>query len=86
MTVTLTPTEQRIINLLSDGYPHHRLDLMALLNDDMTSFKTLAVHIFNLRKKLRPTGEDIITEVVNPRTHVHFRLVRLLGSAYNGYR
>lgn len=86
MTVLLTPTEQRIIDLLSDGYPHHRLDLMKLLDDDMTSWKTLAVHVYNIRRKIRPTGRDVITELVNPRAHPHYRLVRLLGSACNGYR
>lgn len=81
-----TPTEQRIIDLLSDGLPHARSELMGLLNDDMTTVKTLGMHIYRIRNKLAGHGQNIITEVVGGRRQIHFRYVRLIGSAYSGYR
>lgn len=80
-----TPTEGRIIDLLSDGLPHHRKELMALLNDDRAEYKTLSVHIFRMRQKLRPHGQDITTEV-GRGYKIMFRHVRLLASAYAGYK
>ncbi len=77
MTDGFTPTEVRILNVLSDGEAHTRKELMGCLNDELTGFGTLAVHIHGLRKKLRERGEFVVTERPG-RSPVMFRHVILL--------
>lgn len=80
--MTFTPTQQRILGVLSDGVAHKREDLMACLNDDMTTLTTLTTHLCLLRRKLRKKGEDIISVSApfqpgkSPSMYQH---VRLLG-------
>lgn len=73
-----TPTEQRMLKILSDGFPHHKSELQACLYDEES---TIRQHIYNIRAKLRPRGEDIVCEL---RLHgIHYRHVRLLASPYD---
>lgn len=57
----LTPTEQLIYDELGDGASHPKDHLILCLPDDWSedAFRT---HIYNLRKKLNPIGQDIVTE------------------------
>lgn len=76
-----TPTEQRFIDLLSDGLSHNRSEFVPLLYDELGRLATIRFHIMQIRRKLRPIGEDIVCEIPNGRTP-HYRHVRLLHSAY----
>ena len=81
-----TPTQQRLLERLSDGRPHRLDELQTLLWDDMTTKGTLAVHICNLRKRLRPRGEDIVCEIGGAyNMYRYYRHVRLLASPNTGY-
>lgn len=62
----LTPTEQRIIDLLKDGKPHDRKELIGLLGDDQASNPTISVHLKNVRKKIAPHGKLIIPVFIDP--------------------
>ena len=54
----LTRTQGSILNLLKDGkyHTHDEIRKKCLLDDQADSFKN---HLANLRKLLRPIGEDI---------------------------
>ncbi len=76
------PTKQRILEMLADGLPHTKAELMTCFEDDMAPVSSLFTHISSLRKDLRPIGQDIICEYIRRRTH--YRHVRLLASPYDG--
>jgi len=71
----LTPTEQRIYEMLSDGRLHKRSELMTCLADALASRQTFNVHMSYLRRKL-PKG-FMIDCVLRDRT-LHYRLARFL--------
>lgn len=77
-----TPTQRRILAVLNDGMPHNRGELWACIGDDKGVPSLLSQHISNIRKHLRPIGQDIICEFAN-RT-LNYRHVRLLASTYDG--
>lgn len=79
-----TPTEQRILKLLSDGQRHKRKEIHACLFDELSELKTIRYHICMMRKVLRPKGEDIICEMY--MGGLYYRHVRLLASAYDGVK
>lgn len=60
-TIRLTPTEERMANLLSDGREHTREELRACLRDEMSM--SIKQHLYTLRKKLRTDGFDIRCEL-----------------------
>lgn len=62
-----SPVPRRILELLSDGLPHHRDELRLCLNDELAGIHSVHSHISYLRKVLRTIGEDIICEVVKRR-------------------
>jgi hypothetical protein len=57
-----TPSEQRIIDLLADGMPHERREVLACLKDEMATLNSLSVMIHRLRPKVRELGQEIVTE------------------------
>ncbi len=63
MTRPFTPTEQRIMDVLADGRLHASDDLHQCLSDNSEPLEgmltSLPVHLSNMRKILRPRGEDI---------------------------
>lgn len=75
-----TPTEQRIIDLLSDGLPHERDEVVERIlpnvKEPQKHRHTIAAHIFYIRIKIRAMGEDIITEL--RKGGIHYRRVMLL--------
>ena len=79
-----TVTEQKILDVLSDGQPHSQEELHACLWDDQGSLANIRPHITHIRQKLRPLGQDIICEYIDRRRL--YRHVRLLHSANDGYR
>lgn len=77
-----TQTEQRILEILSDGMPHHGTELLGRVLGEHGSLPTIQVHISNIRKKLLPIGQTILSEC-NPRNAAGtyaYRHVRLLKS------
>jgi len=74
-----TPTQQRILNVLSDGLPHPVDELVRCLNDDLSTRRHVSPHLTALRKLLRYRGETIAC-IHNHRTPCYMH-VRLLSSA-----
>lgn len=72
----LTPTQQRLYDLLLDGYPHSRDELISLLDDEFNERPEDCVyaHLSNMRKQLGPHGQDIVTRGINGKST--YRLVR----------
>ena len=78
-----TPTQQRILNVLSDGMPHTKEEMRDCLNDELSGGNNLRVHLTYLRKKLRTVGQTIVYEFQWPNKML-YRHVRLLASANDG--
>lgn len=81
---SLTKAEQRLFNVLQDGRLHPFQELFDALDNDLNSAVVVRVHLFHMRKKLRPAGYDI-TSLKDGGT-LRYQLVRLLASAYDGKR
>lgn len=77
-----TPTEKRILDLLRDGRPHHRKEVHACLEDDLSDISAIYPHMTRLRNKLQPSGQDILA-VTTGRT-TYYQQVVLLYSANDG--
>lgn len=76
-----TPTQARILHILSDGLRHSQQELMCALDDDLADTPALDMQLHRLRKKMEPEGETIVKETVSgPK--VCYRHVRLLGNPY----
>lgn len=77
-----TPTEQRFIDLLSDGLSHTKSEMMQCLWDEHNERPLVAMqmHVSRIRKKLRPKGEDLVCEVSGYR--IFYRHVRMLSNPY----
>ena len=81
-----TPTEQLLLSVLYDNKLHHAeelLEVVAKSEEDVNKKQTkakLAVHLCNIRQKMRPTGQDVTAEYVNGETY--HRLVCLNTGAY----
>ncbi len=80
-----TPTQQRLLSVLADGLSHTRAELRACINDELAGPGALWSHLHLLRKRLRPSGEDVICELRNGRI-ICYRHVRLLASSTDGKR
>ena len=79
--IEFTPTQQRLLKVLSDGERHEKDELWECLGDDKATGNNLRVHLTYLRKKLRAIGEDITTEFIYRK--FTYRHVRLLSRARN---
>lgn len=74
-----TPTEARIVEVLSDGMPHPMRELVACLWDaDQGDASNVHPHLTAIRSHLRPKGEDILCQMVNRR--LMYRHVRLISA------
>lgn len=73
----MTPTQQRIMDVLSDGYAHKRADLLACI-DELAEPSALRQHIRRMRKVLRPRGEDIVC-VLTGTIGLGYRWIRIVG-------
>lgn len=71
-----TPTEQRVIDWLSDGY-RHRFEEYLGLDYDPSERKALIAQIGNIRRKLEGTGFGVICEA---RGRIrYYRIVRFIS-------
>lgn len=61
--VGFTPTERRILELLADGLPHRREEVLLCLDDELADYTHLSGHIKNARRKLLPLGYDVVCQV-----------------------
>ena len=89
MSNKFTPTQVRILAVLSDGLPHRREELRDVLPDELGSLDNVRPHLTAIRRVLRPRGEDIVCEFSQaPGTKRCwcYRHVRLLASADDGQR
>lgn len=82
-TVVWTETEVRILKVLSDGHMHEKAHLQKCVNDELSTHAVNS-HLRNIRRKLRPIGEDIICQFYDKK--LFYRHVRLLTSPTNGYK
>jgi DNA-binding response OmpR family regulator len=71
--IRLTPTERRILAILSDGKPHPRQELQGCLNDDLATPQVVRQHISNLRTKI-DSGQEIISTFHNKK--MCYRLIK----------
>jgi hypothetical protein len=55
-----TLTQRILVEVLKDGQPHKRADLMEYLPDNLSSSGALRFHICNIRKILKTRGMDIV--------------------------
>lgn len=72
MEIHWTPTQQKIINILSDGQYHSADELLVCL-DKFTDPQVLKVHLTFIRKKLEPLGQTIL----NVNTGRGFRYIQV---------
>lgn len=72
-----TPIEQRIIDLMSDGMPHSRLEIIQCTFDpEYTEWNAMLQHIMHINHKLKGTGTVI--HCVRQGMNHSYRHVRLL--------
>lgn len=76
---SFTPTQQRILEVLGDGMPHSRSELMKCIDDPLSDYTCLNNQLSKIRRKIRPKAREIVCETVHRQTH--YRLVGLVGSA-----
>jgi hypothetical protein len=57
--IKLTPTQQRMIDVLGDGKLHTRQELHTCLCDRLGSLNNIREHLNLLRKKLQPAGMEV---------------------------
>lgn len=79
--MTFTPTQQRILKILSDGMEHTRAELWEAIDDELAGKTVLAVHLHHLRKKLEAQGTTIACISHGNRRKLMYRHVRLLTSS-----
>ena len=77
-----TPTELAILRLLSDGQAHALSELHQCLPDELSALSAVYVHVSNIRKRLRLSGQTIVCEIANRRCY--YRHVVLLGNVSDG--
>lgn len=79
MSAKFTAVETRILRLLSDGMPHTKEEVHSCLSDELGPLKNISVQLSNLRKKLRPMGQDVVCYFWKG-TSVRYRQVILMPS------
>ncbi len=80
-----TPTQLRILEVLSDGRRHKKVELLECIGDnifDSRALATMRVHINRIKKKLEERGETIVC--VDLGRTSQYQHVRLLPSANDG--
>ncbi len=76
----LSPIQRRILELLSDGLPHERYEVLECLGDSEASLNALRRHIRKCRDALERYGHTVICELRDGR-RIFYRHVRLLTPA-----
>lgn len=76
MKIELSKTEQRLFDLLADGQPHPRKDMIRAVDpDSLVEWKTVHVHVSNIRVKIKAAGLDILARDLGLTTK--YQLVRV---------
>ena len=71
------PTQQRMYDVLSDGFPHSVDELWECLNDELAPRKNISPHVTGLRSALRPMGYGVhCDESSRPPTYALVRFLR----------
>lgn len=69
-TGALQPVQVRMFRMLSDMFPHHSHELLACLYDEQSiGTSTIRFHITRLRKALRLSGIELVTEMRDSGTY-----------------
>lgn len=79
-----SPTQKRILGLLSDGKGHTRTDIFKCLSDQSQSQRAVSVHLAMLRRKLRPIGQDIQIRYETPNEGRSLRTTYVLVTMVSG--
>ena len=74
-----TPIERKLLDVLADGQPHTRDELMKAHGDIIVARQAIQGHLSRIRKRLRPQGLDILCVLRHRR--IHYQQVRLLCAA-----
>jgi DNA-binding CsgD family transcriptional regulator len=74
--LSFTPTQKKIMDILSDGHPHLETDLIKLGIDEFANPRTLKMHLSMIRKKIRPKKREIISTRLHRK--LYYQLVGLL--------
>ncbi len=77
VVMDLTPTQDRIYKLLSDGMPHSTAEVKACFDDELTDNNAVGQMVFRLRRALARSGYGVMCEQVNG-SGSHYRLVRFI--------
>lgn len=80
MLITFTPTEKRILHLLSDSEPHVTAEMMECLYDELSTMFALHMAVNRLNKKLIHRRQQVIRQDINNR--IYYRHVRLLNAKH----
>lgn len=72
-----TVTQQKLLDVLSDGLPHTKGELKKCLPDpEYSEDINVTWHIIKLREQLKPIGQTIVCEFANrKRLYRHVRLL-----------
>lgn len=80
-----TVTEQKILDLLSDGKLHRAEEIHACLPDELGARENIHQHLSNIRKKLRAIGQDIVLRRNGlSKTESWYYHCRVVASPYDG--
>lgn len=55
-----TPVQQRFVDVLRDGKPHTRKELILCLQDSEATWDNISVHMSAIRRVLRPRGLEVL--------------------------
>lgn len=58
--VSYTPIQKRILEILSDGMPHDRWQLLKCIGDPLATLPGLQQHMYLLRSRLRMINQEIV--------------------------
>lgn len=83
MEMKLTPTQQRIYDILQDGGEHTSAELVKCLDDEYTQASMVVNHVSALRRNLARYGLTIASVQI-PGHPPSYKIVRRLPSAYDG--
>lgn len=83
MDLKLTPTQQRMYDVLQDGGEHGAAELVKCLDDEYAASSTISIHIAALRRHLGQHGLSIACIQI-PGHEASYRIQRRLPSPYDG--
>lgn len=78
----LSPTQQRIMDVLQDGLAHPFSEVAACINDEMSGRANVRVHVSNLRRAVQRGGLSIAMHIRQRVTY--YQLVRTMASSNDG--